>query len=219
MASVNTAFQKVYGVVVNDIKAALEKDSLMTPEIEQAFANLGLKDKKRRKKAISGYNIFMKETSKEIVDVEGRDKMTRVSSMWKTLSDEEKEVYNDRAKALNEEASGSDGSTSDSGSDKSSKKEAAAAAKEAKKAAKAAEKEAEKAKKAAEKEAEKAKKAAEKEAEKAKKAAEKEAEKAKKAAEKKAEKAKKKAPPPVESDEEDMDIENNMQFIDSDDDM
>ena len=186
MASVNTAFQKVYGVVVNDIKAALEKDSLMTPEIEQAFANLGLKDKKRRKKAISGYNIFMKETSKEIVDVEGRDKMTRVSSMWKTLSDEEKEVYNDRAKALNEEASGSDGSTSDSGSDKSSKKEAAAAAKEAKKAAKAAEKE---------------------------------AEKAKKAAEKKAEKAKKKAPPPVESDEEDMDIENNMQFIDSDDDM
>ena len=192
MASVNAAFQKVYGVVVNDIKAALEKDSLMTPEIEQAFANLGLKDKKRRKKAISGYNIFMKETSKEIVDVEGREKMTKVSSMWKTLSDEEKEVYNERAKAVNEEASGSDGSTSDSGSDKSSKKEAAAAAKEAKKAAK--------------------------EAEKAAKAAEKEAEKAKKAAEKKAP-AKKKPPPPVESDEEDMDIENNMQFVDSDDDM
>ena len=105
MASVNAAFQKVYGVVVNDIKAALEKDSLMTPEIVQAFANLGLKDKKRRKKAMSGYNIFMKETSKEIVDVEGREKMTRVSSMWKTLSDEEKKVYNDRAKALNEEAS------------------------------------------------------------------------------------------------------------------
>jgi hypothetical protein len=214
MASVNAAFQKVYGVVVNDIKAALEKDSLMTPEIEQAFANLGLKDKKRRKKAISGYNIFMKETSKEIVDVEGREKMTKVSSMWKTLSDEEKEVYNERAKTLNEEASGSDGSTSDSGSDKSSKKEAAAAAKEAKKAAK----EAEKAAKAAEKEVEKAKKAAEKEAEKAAKAAEKEAEKAKKAAEKKAP-AKKKPPPPVESDEEDMDIENNMQFVDSDDDM
>jgi septal ring factor EnvC (AmiA/AmiB activator) len=195
MASVNAAFQKVYGVVVNDIKAALEKDSLMTPEIEQAFANLGLKDKKRRKKAISGYNIFMKETSKEIVDVEGREKMTKVSSMWKTLSDEEKEVYNERAKTLNEEASGSDGSTSDSGSDKSSKKEAAAAAKEAKKAAK---------------EAEKAAKAAEKEAEKAAKAAEKEAEKAKKAAEKKAP-AKKKPPPPVESDEEeDIDIENNI---------
>jgi len=214
MASVNAAFQKVYGVVVNDIKAALEKDSLMTPEIEQAFANLGLKDKKRRKKAISGYNIFMKETSKEIVDVEGREKMTKVSSMWKTLSDEEKEVYNERAKTLNEEASGSDGSTSDSGSDKSSKKEAAAAAKEAKKAAK----EAEKAAKAAEKEVEKAKKAAEKEAEKAAKAAEKEAEKAKKAAEKKAP-AKKKPPPPVESDEEDMDIANSLQSVDSDEDM
>jgi hypothetical protein len=52
------------------------------------------------KKKLSGYNVFMKEKMAELKaeNVPSAERMTKVGSMWKALSDADKKIWNDKAK-------------------------------------------------------------------------------------------------------------------------
>ena len=64
----------------------------------------------KKKRGVSGYLVFAKEmrqTAKETLVDDGietpkpTEVLTMVAKMWRELSDEEKEVWNDKAKAIN----------------------------------------------------------------------------------------------------------------------
>lgn len=69
-----------------------------------------LDKKKSPKKKLNGYNVFMKEHSSTVKDADGNDiltakeRFTRVSQIWKALSDDERTVYTVKAKEMNEQS-------------------------------------------------------------------------------------------------------------------
>ena len=55
-----------------------------------------------KKRSKSGYNLFMSEKRKEVLEknpeLKQPEVMKEVASLWKGLTDSEKQAYNDRAK-------------------------------------------------------------------------------------------------------------------------
>ena len=52
-----------------------------------------------KKKKPSGWNLFYKDNQSSVEATKQENKMTLVGEIWKALSDEEKEVWNTKAKA------------------------------------------------------------------------------------------------------------------------
>lgn len=60
------------------------------------------KDKTKVKRGLSGYNYFIREKIKEMEGTSQKDKMLLSSKEWKSISEEDKKVWNEKAKKLNE---------------------------------------------------------------------------------------------------------------------
>ena len=96
---------------------ALEKQmSALTSKMEVEKPKKEKKEKKeksdepKKKRGVSGYLVFAKETRQTAKDnlVENGNEtpkptevLTEVAKMWRTLSDEDKEVWNNKAKTIN----------------------------------------------------------------------------------------------------------------------
>lgn len=191
--------------IIDEIRAKMENRELTNVKIQELLdemlssvnQNKKLPKRKAEKKPrISGYHLFMKEervrVKQEQPDIRPQELTSVVAKSWKTLSDGDKETYNERAKVLKEEQMASEAS-------ESSQKTASEASNEKKQPAKKP------AKKPTKKPASEASKPASEAAD--------EKKPVKKAVKKP---VKKPSPPPPPSDEEDEDIPSIVEEADSD---
>lgn len=81
---------------------------LEADKIALAIKHLKLAQKNKKtsgKRVPSAYNLFMSERIKGLTDVPHKERMAKLSGMWKNLSDNEKEQYLNANKRLKESAS------------------------------------------------------------------------------------------------------------------
>ena len=111
-----------------EVKKALAKENLLTDEIETIINNLttGVKAnkkivKKQKTPRFSGYHLFMKEhritVKKEQPDITPQQQTSIVSKAWKTIDEDKKQEFNDRALKIKEEYLSSNESQSESDND------------------------------------------------------------------------------------------------------
>ena len=117
-------FQAMYSSVVDEINQSISEKGLMTDELSELFGALAVsqpiksKTKATRKSSgkTNGYRVFVKQVDMEDVGFEDETDdngkplkpLARKAMYWKTLSEEEKDVYNKEAERLNAEMSASD---------------------------------------------------------------------------------------------------------------
>lgn len=106
MAPITTCYKAFYDAVLADVRSQLTEQNIMTSELEEAFSKMTVSKKHSRKKTLSGYQLFLKE-SKNSVNASGKEKLMAQSKMWTMLSESEKLVYNNRAKELSSDTNAS----------------------------------------------------------------------------------------------------------------
>jgi hypothetical protein len=110
-ASINNLKKAVMRDCVENIKKVLGDKQLLTEDIIEALNSVSLEEKQKKKRSTSGYHLFLKEyrpTFLENEDNQGlspKEIMIGMAKVWKTLSADEKLVYNERAKSSDEEKS------------------------------------------------------------------------------------------------------------------
>lgn len=75
-------------------------DSGATPAKAVVVVEKKKKKEKSEKKKPSAYNLFLQEKMKELHDVPGGEKMSKVGQLWKALNAEQKAVYQKRSDDL-----------------------------------------------------------------------------------------------------------------------
>ena len=76
------------------------KYSDMAAKLKKEFEEANPVEKKKPKRGLSGYNVYMRETIKTVSGDNQKEKLLNVSASWKKLSDKEKQKYKDKAKQL-----------------------------------------------------------------------------------------------------------------------
>lgn len=74
----------------------IEKADKLRKEFEKANPV----EKKKPKRGLSGYNVYMKEKIKGVEGENQKEKLLKVSSSWRKLSESEKQKYKDEAKKM-----------------------------------------------------------------------------------------------------------------------
>ena len=72
----------------------------MAAKLKTEFEEANPVEKKKSKRGLSGYNVYMKKKIKEVEGENQKEKLLKVSSSWKKLSEKEKQKFRDEAKAL-----------------------------------------------------------------------------------------------------------------------
>jgi phage gp16-like protein len=111
-----TKFNKAYLGFYNDIIGDFSKKvkESIPEEFHSAIDELMVSNQKvnnkmkkktipTKKKALSGWNLFYKENQSSVEATKQKNKMSLVSDIWKALSDEEREVWKNKAKSLSGE--------------------------------------------------------------------------------------------------------------------
>ena len=84
-------------------KASAKEKSKYTDQaakLKKEFEEANPVEKKKSKRGLSGYNVYMKEKIKQVKGDNQKEKLMSVSSSWKKLSEKEKQKYKDEAKKL-----------------------------------------------------------------------------------------------------------------------
>lgn len=84
-------------------KASAKEKSKYTDQaakLKKEFEEANPVEKKKAKRGLSGYNVYMKEKIKQVKGDNQKEKLMSVSSSWKKLSEKEKQKYKDEAKKL-----------------------------------------------------------------------------------------------------------------------
>lgn len=76
------------------------KYSDMAAKLKKEFEEANPVEKKKAKRSLSGYNVYMRETIKSVSGDNQKEKLLSVSASWKKLSEIEKQKYKDEAKGL-----------------------------------------------------------------------------------------------------------------------
>ena len=88
------------------IKDAIEKSGFCQPTVMEQKVKIVKKTLQQKKPhKVSGYNLFMKDTMKQLAlaGVPQTDCMNEAVQLWKGLSVEEKGIWNNKAKIVNED--------------------------------------------------------------------------------------------------------------------
>ena len=107
---VKEAIPEEYHSAIDELMVSNQK---MLDDAKKVNNKMKKKTTPAKKKKPSGWNLFYKEHQSSVEATKQENKMTLVGEIWKALSDEEKELWNAKAK---ENASNSD-NTSDNTSD------------------------------------------------------------------------------------------------------
>ena len=108
MSTITKSVQRLHKDLSKKIAYAIiekiQDQSLTEEQIMEIVENV-LQTQEKTKKGRSGYNLFNSEKSKELKDtvLKGlgiKDRSQKISTMWKALSQEEKDIYNTRAKEV-----------------------------------------------------------------------------------------------------------------------
>jgi hypothetical protein len=84
-------------------KASAKEKSKYTDQaakLKKEFEEANPVEKKKSKRGLSGYNVYMREKIKQVKGDNQKEKLMSVSSSWKKLSEKEKQEYKDEAKKL-----------------------------------------------------------------------------------------------------------------------
>lgn len=107
--------EKTMNLMTGYLKERLDVDPESVDDLINDFKLMNFKDdefdltekKVKRTRDLSGYNVFMREKMQELKkthpDMESTARFKECSPLWKPLSDDEKDVYNKKAKAIKEE--------------------------------------------------------------------------------------------------------------------
>tara|TARA_A100001015_G_C15029246_1_gene732212 strand:+ start:1841 stop:2287 length:447 start_codon:yes stop_codon:yes gene_type:complete len=78
------------------------KYTKMASQLKKEFEEANPVEKKKPKRGMSGYNVYMKEKIKDVKGANQKEKLLAVSESWKKLSEKDKQKYKDKAKTINE---------------------------------------------------------------------------------------------------------------------
>jgi len=120
-------------IIKGVVELSLQTVDAYTPENEKkvlaALEDGGFSGKKEKRAGkLSGYTLFTKQMHQDKKEefksrgIKGSDVTKEIGAMWKKLSDDDKQEYNDKAKKENEENPSSSRKVSKKGSDKGSRK-------------------------------------------------------------------------------------------------
>jgi hypothetical protein len=113
--AIKTDREKTMSSITVYLKERLDVDPENVDELINDFKLANFKEnefdltekKVKRTRDLSGYNVFMREKMQELKkthpDMESTARFKECSPLWKPLSDDEKAVYNKKAKAIKEE--------------------------------------------------------------------------------------------------------------------
>ena len=99
---VKEAIPEEYHSAIDELMVSNQK---MLDDAKKVNNKMKKKSTPAKKKAPSGWNLFYKENQSSVEATKQENKMSLVGAMWKALTDEEQEVWNEKAK---ENASNSD---------------------------------------------------------------------------------------------------------------
>lgn len=115
---VKEAIPEEYHCAIDELMVSNQK---MLDDAKKVNNKMKKKTTPTKKKASSGWNLFFKENQSSVEATKQENKMSQVSIMWKALSDEEKEVWNTKAKEnASNSASDTTSDTSDTEADEAS---------------------------------------------------------------------------------------------------
>lgn len=120
---VKEAIPEEYHSAIDELMVSNQK---MLDDAKKVNNKMKKKTTPTKKKAPSGWNLFYKEHQSSVEATKQENKMSLVSEMWNALSDEDREVWKNKAKALSDTSDSASDSeaTSDSTSDNTSDSEA-----------------------------------------------------------------------------------------------
>lgn len=76
------------------------KYSDMAAKLKKEFEEANPVEKKKPKRGLSGYNVYMREKIKSVPGDNQKEKLLNVSASWKKLSEKEKQKFKDQAKEM-----------------------------------------------------------------------------------------------------------------------
>lgn len=96
--ALSAQFEQFFGKIINVLEIPKGSETELKTSMQQVWSEIDWP--KLSVKKITGYRLFVKETSPTITDLVGKPRLIEVNRRWSTYSKEEKKLWSERASAL-----------------------------------------------------------------------------------------------------------------------